>query len=34
MADISVGNGQGITQAIASKLGLSKTDCKNIKAST
>ena len=34
MTDISVGNGQGITQAIASKLGLSKSDCKNIKAST
>lgn len=34
MADISIGNGQGITQAIASKLGLSKEDCKNVKLST
>lgn len=29
--DITIGQGQGITQAIASNLGLSKEDCKNIK---
>lgn len=32
--EISVSKGQGITQAIASNLGLGKADCKNIKLST
>ena len=34
MVNISVGNGQGITQAIASNLGLSGDDCKKVKLST
>lgn len=34
MADITVQRGQGVTQAIASKLGLSQSDCKKIKLST
>lgn len=34
MADITVSSGQGITQAIANNLGLSKADCKKIKLST
>ena len=34
MVNISVGNGQGITQAIASNLGLSSADCKKINLST
>lgn len=34
MADISIGSGQGVTQAIAQNLGLSKADCKKIKLST
>lgn len=33
MADITVQRGQGVTQAIASNLGLSTNDCKNIKLS-
>lgn len=34
MADITIKNGQGITQALASNLGLSKEDCKKINLST
>ena len=34
MADISIDSGQGVTQAIAQNLGLSKADCKKIKLST
>ena len=30
MVSINVGNGQGITQAIASQLGLSRSDCKSV----
>lgn len=34
MVNIAVGNGQGITQAIASNLGLNSEDCKKVKLST
>lgn len=34
MVNIAVGNGQGITQAIASNLGLNGDDCKKVKLST
>ena len=30
MVDIQVGKGQGLTQAVATKLGLTKEECKNI----
>lgn len=34
MVSINIGAGQGVTQAIASKLGLSKDDLKKINLST
>lgn len=34
MVNINIGKGQGMTQAIASNLGLQKEDCKNVSLST